>query len=601
MVSEFATPARVGATDTGGLGQLPARNAAAAPHGVGYCRRAADGTWGEVTHAEFATDVDRLAKGFIAAGIEPGDRVGLMSGSDYHWTRVDFALLAAGAVVVPILPQASGEQVAGILRDSEARSVVVQDAELAAVVGGVRDRLPGLREVWTMDPGLTEVLDGELDVTDAELRQRTTATTRDTPATIVYTSGTTGRPRGVVLTHGNLLTPAENGVEQLRALLEVDDAATVLLLHPAHILARFFQMVAVYSRARLGHSAAPETALDDLAALRPTFVLAPPELLEQVVERARRHAEAGHRRRWFDRACDVLAATGTHEEGSGITAPVRRARQRVAAPLVRHELKRVTGGRLTHVLSGGAPLRSGLLYLFTGAGIPVLEGYGLTEAAGAVTVNAPGRTRIGTVGTPLPGSAVRVGDDGQVLVRGPGVFQGYLNDPEGTARTMTDDGWLRTGDLGRLDDDGYLRITGRRDDRLVTSTGLVVDPAPLEERLREDPLVGHCVVIGNGRPYLTALVSLAPSAVPAADRRPDGEPDLQRAGADPQVRAALDRAVERVNTTTGVAPGIRAVEVLPVRLSTANGYLTPSLKVRRSLVQHDFAEEIDALYRQDDR
>lgn len=594
---EFEVPVLVVPTTDGNLAMLPARNALADPRGVGYSRRESDGSWEDITHAEFSAAVDQLAKGFIAVGIEPGDRVGLMAATSYEWTLTDFALLAAGAVVVPIYESSSAEQVAWILEDSAAVALVAETPAHTALVGSVRDRLPQLRDVWQIDAGgLDEIVDGAHEVTDAELRQRRTAADRDTVATIVYTSGTTGRPKGCVLTHGNFLTLTENAVERLKEVVNVDGASTLLFLPLAHVFARLIQVVAVYSRARLAHSPSIGSVVEDLSAFQPTFLLAVPRVFEKVYNTAEQQAAQSNRSSAFQRGVQT-AIEWSHLQDTGARPSLSlRVRHATFDRTIYRKLRQAMGGRLTHCISGGAPLGERLGHFYRGAGIPVLEGWGLTETTAPATVNTPELMRIGTVGLPLPGVAIRIADDGEVQVHGVGVFRGYLGNQSGTDGVLVD-GWLRTGDLGELDDQGYLRITGRRKEILVTAGGKNVAPAPLEDRLRAHPLISQCLVIGDARPFIAALVTLDAEMLPMWATN-HGLPNLtlEQARTDPTVLAEVQTAVDETNQAVSRAESIRTFRIVPGDFTEANGYLTPSLKVKRDPVLRDFAAEVDEIY-----
>ncbi|MDF8265789.1 AMP-dependent synthetase/ligase [Luteipulveratus flavus] len=594
---ELDVPPLVVPTTQGNLSLLPVRNAEVDPQGVGYSRRTDEGAWQDVTHAEFAAAVESLAKGFIAAGIEAGDRVGLLSRSRYEWTLTDFALLAAGAVVVPVYETSSAEQVSWILGDSRAVAVVVETADHAATVAAVRPDLPVLRDVWQIDTGgLDELVEGAVEITDAELRSRRTLADRATTATIVYTSGTTGRPKGCVLTHGNFLTLTENAVERLKTVVDSPAAATLLFLPLAHVFARLIQFVAVYSRSRLGHVASTATVVDDLAVFRPTYVLAVPRVFEKIYNTAEQQAMAAGRGRLFDLATRT-AVGWSQATGAGRRAPLSvRARRAAFDRVVYRRLREAMGGRMEYAISGGAPLGERLGHFFAGAGIPVLEGYGLTETTAPATVNTPELTKVGTVGPPLPGVAVRIAEDGEVLVGGVGVFQEYLGNPDATVAARQD-GWVRTGDLGELDADGFLRITGRKKEIIVTAGGKNVSPMILEDRLRHHALVSQCVVVGNGRPFVSALISLDAEMLPTWLAAHDLEPlDVEAARHHPAVLEELQRAVDDADSAVSRAESIREFRVLPVDLTESNGYLTPSLKVRRALVERDFADEVEQIY-----
>lgn len=600
-MQEFEVPPLVLPTTLGNLGLLPSRNALSEPQQVGYSRRTPDGDWADVTQEAFAAEVERLAKGFMAAGLAPGERVALLCRTRYEWTLVDFALLAAGLVVVPVYPTAPLDQVTWVLNDSAVAAAVVETPDDAARVAGVRRKLSALRDIWQIDGnGLDDVTAGADEVTDAEFRQRSTLADRDTVATIIYTSGTTGHPKGVELTHGNFLSLTENAVERLREVVDAPDAATLLFLPLAHVYARVVQVVAVYSRARLGHVAAIDSVVDDLGSFRPTFVLTVPRVLETIYHRAEQESVGDGRGRVFARAMRVAESWSRALDRPKGPSRRLRAEHLAMERLVYRALREQLGGRLTSALSGGAPLSERLGHVFRGIGVPVLEGYGLTETTASATVNTPQLTRMGTVGLPLPGVSVRIADDGEVEISGVGVFSGYRNDAAATERTLTEDGWVRTGDLGRLDDNGYLTITGRRSDVLVTSGGANVSPAGLEGEVRAHPLVSQCVVVGDRRPHLGALITVDPMLLSLwRDNQDLQQVSGGEATTDDVVLAEIKKAIRDANASLDADLPIRTFTVLPLDLTTANGYLTPSDKVRRDLVQRDFAEEIAGLYSQD--
>ncbi|AKU17143.1 long-chain fatty acid--CoA ligase [Luteipulveratus mongoliensis] len=596
---EFDVPPLVVPTTFGNLALLPTRNAEVDPHGAGYARRAPDGSWEDVTHAAFAAAVDALAKGFMATGIQVGDKVGLLSRTRYEWTLTDFALLAAGAVVVPVYETSSPEQVSWVLADSGAVAVVVETAAHAATVASVRADLPTLRDVWQIDAGgLDELIEGATEITDAELRGRRTLADRDTVATIIYTSGTTGRPKGCVLTHGNFLTLTENAVERLKTVVEAPGSSTLLFLPLAHVFARLIQCVAVYSRARLGHTANISSIVDDLGEFRPTFVLAVPRVFEKVYNSAEQQAVASGRGRAFRMGVDTAVAWSHALDSPGKPPMALRMRRASFDRLIYKRLREAMGGRLEYAISGGAPLGERLGHFFRGAGLPVLEGYGLTETTAPATVNTPELTKVGTVGPPLPGVSVQVAEDGEVLVQGVGVFGGYLNNEDATVAALQD-GWFHTGDLGELDADGFLRITGRKKEIIVTAAGKNVAPAVIEDRLRAHPLISQCVVVGDQQPFIAALVTLDAEMLPLWGSS-HGLPglDLEQARTEPTVLQAVQEAVDEANQAVSRAESIREFRLLPSDFTEDNGYLTPSLKVRRSLVQRDFAEEIRQIYDQ---
>ncbi|MGL4175229.1 MAG: AMP-dependent synthetase/ligase [Dermatophilaceae bacterium] len=594
-MQETSTPIAAPATTAGTLADVPRRWATDEPERVLFAVRADQG-WADVTAAAFAAEVTALAQGFAAAGIGVGDAVGIMSRTRYEWTLTDFALWSAGAVPVPIYETSSAEQVQWILADSGAVGVVVETARHLAVVEQVRESLPGLRHLWGVDRGDLDRLGLEgADLGERELESRRSGLDRTALATIIYTSGTTGRPKGVELTHGNFLTLAENAAEELATVLRTDGASTLLFLPLAHVFARFVEVLAVTAGVRTGHSGNLATLLDDLAGFRPTFVLAVPRVFEKIYNSAEAAAEQSGRGRVFAGAVATATAWSEAQDDGALPFGLR-VRHALFDRLVYSRLRDALGGRMQYAVSGGAPLGTRLGHFFRGAGITVLEGYGLTETAAPATVNRPGALRIGTVGQPLPGVGVRIDEDGEVLVRGVGVFRGYHGQQTATADALVD-GWLRTGDLGDLDDGGFLRITGRKKEMLVTAGGKNVAPAVLEDRLRAHPLVGQCIVVGDGQPFIAALVTLDDEMYPswAATHGLDDVP-FARARTDERVLAEIQRAVDDANAAVSTAESIRKFTVLDTDFTVESGHLTPSLKLKRGVVMRDFSDEVDALY-----
>ncbi|RFU38328.1 long-chain fatty acid--CoA ligase, partial [Actinomadura logoneensis] len=562
--------------------------------------------WSAVTAGEFAAEIARLAKGLIAVGIEPGDRIALMARTRYEWTVLDYAIWAAGAVTVPVYETSSQEQVAWILRDSGARGIFVESAGNRSAVAAVRGSLPDLAHVCGLEKDdLDRLAAWGAAVTDEELTARRRSRRAADLATIVYTSGTTGRPRGCELTHANFLATARNVV--LAGVPEIagDGASTLLFLPLAHVFARLVQVGCVECGMVLAHGT-PGTLQDDLGTFRPTFLLAVPRVFEKVYNGAAQRAEADGKGKIFAAAADTAVAYSKALD-TGRVPVALRARHRVFDVLVYRRLRAAVGGRLRYAMSGGAALNARLGHFFRGVGVSIIEGYGLTETTAPIVGNrfTPRGNRIGTVGRPFPGTGLRIADDGEILARGVSVFHGYWNDPEATARAM-DGGWFRTGDLGELDDDGYLTITGRKKDILVTAGGKNVAPGPLEDLLRAHPLIDQAVVVGDGRKFVGALLTLDEEALPAwlaSHGRPvprggsGGEAlHLAAIGNDPEVRAALDAAVAEANATVSHAEAVKKYRVLDRPLTEAAGHLTPSLKVRRHVVTAEFADDIEALY-----
>ena len=576
---------------------LLTRAAEATPELVMLRRRGATG-WVDVTSRELLDEVSAVARGLVAAGVGPGDRVGILSRTRVEWTIADLAVWFAGAVSVPVYETSSPEQVAWVLGDSGAVGCFVESTAHADLVGSVRARLPELRDVWTFDSGALDDLASAGTVTSADelARRRATLTARSL-ATLIYTSGTTGRPKGCELTHGNLLVGTQNALDALSGVF-APESSTLLFLPLAHVFARVIQVGCLVSGVALGHAPDTSTLLADLGSFQPTFILAVPRVFEKVYNGAQAKAHADNKGRVFDRAAALAVAYSQALDSPGGPGLSLRLRHALFDRFVYARLRAALGGRTEYAVSGGAPLGARLGHFFRGIGVTVLEGYGLTETTAASTVNTPDHIRIGSVGRPIPGSGVRIADDGEVLLRGPHVFVGYWQDVEATAAVFDADGWFRTGDLGALDEDGFLTITGRSKEILVTSAGKNVAPAPLEDSIRAHPLVSQCIVVGDARPYVAALVTLDTEALPgwlAAHHREPGAPAADLVD-DPALLASIGRAVERANSQVSKAEAIRRFVVLPVDFTEAAGHLTPTLKLRRDEVLRDFAADVDRLY-----
>ena len=592
---EFGLPALAEIPASAGLADVVFRRAEAEPGMVVLRRRAEGGGWRDVTAERFRAEVTALARGLVAAGIGPGDRVALMSRTSYEWTLIDYASWAAGAVTVPVYETSSAEQVEWILGDSSASAVFAETSAHAEIIGSVRDRLPGLDHLW-MTGGLDEVASGGAQVAAEQLDQRRTGRTAADLASIIYTSGTTGRPKGCEITHGNLLAEVRNAVGALPEIFEAPGCSTLLFLPLAHAFARIIEVGSLESGAVLGHWPDMTTLADGLSEFRPTFLAGVPRVFEKVYESAQRQASASKARaRIFAAAAETAVARSRAGGGAG---PALRLRHALFDRLVYGRLRAAVGGRMQYAISGGAPLSERLGHFFRGAGITVLEGYGMTEATGAATMNRPGRNKIGTVGHPLPGVTIRTADDGEIEIKGPDVFPGYWRNDAATREALDSAGWLRTGDSGTLDDEGFLRVTGRTKELIVTAGGTNVAPAVLEERIRANPLVSQALVVGDGRPYIACLVTLDPEALESwkqQPRRPAGATPADLAN-DPELIAEIQLAVDDANKAVSRAESIRRFRILPADFTEASGQLTPSLKVRRNVVAADFATDIEALY-----
>ncbi|KQP66714.1 MULTISPECIES: AMP-dependent synthetase/ligase [unclassified Nocardioides] len=594
---EFSTPLTIEVPATGNLTDDVVRNAAEAPDAVVFSRPAPDGSgWADVTAATFLAEVRGVAKGLVAAGIEAGDRVALISKTRYEWTLLDYAIWFAGAVTVPVYETSSEEQVAWILHDSGARAVVAETSAHVARVSAVRRDLEDLVHVWSITDNAVDVLTRlGGDVTDAELEARRTAATPLDLATLIYTSGTTGRPKGCMLTHGNFMFELGVAVDELERLFEAEGASTLLFLPLAHVFARIIQVGAVKSRTRLGHSADITHLLDDLQVFRPTFILAVPRVFEKVFNTASQKAAADGRGAIFDKAAETAIAYSRGLDRGRPSLAVK-ARHAVFSRLVYAKLRAALGGECTHAVSGGAPLGERLGHFYRGIGLTVLEGYGLTETTAALTVNLPDAAKIGTVGRPLPGTAVRVADDGELLFRGGQVFAGYWRNEAATAESLERDGWFHTGDVGEVDDEGFVRITGRKKEILVTAGGKNVAPAVLEDRLRAHPLVDQCIVVGDGQPFIGALVTLDPESLAAWAQTHGKSGGVEALVDDPDLQAEIEAGVEEANKAVSKAESIRKFRVLTEEWTEEGGQLTPSLKLKRNVVMRELRAEVDALY-----
>ncbi|MFK3982047.1 AMP-dependent synthetase/ligase [Micromonospora sp. NPDC050397] len=604
---EFSVPPVVSIGDTANLTDPVWDNAEVAPDAVQFSRRTR-GTgdiptagerpgWTDVTCRQFRDEVVALARGLVAAGIKPGDRVGLMSKTRYEWTLLDYSFWAAGAVTVPVYETSSAEQVAWILADSGAVACVVETTAHALLLSGVRDQLPALEQVWQID---TDDLDGLVasgaGVDPAEVETRRREVHADHLATIIYTSGTTGRPKGCVLTHRNLYADAANAVPVLPHLFN-EGASTLLFLPLAHSFARLIQVGVIYARATLAHSSDPKNLVNELKAFRPTFVLSVPRVFEKVYNGAAQKAAAEGKSAIFARAERVAVAYSEALDSPGGPSLPLRMQHRVFDRLVYRKLRAALGGRCRDAISGGAPLGTRLGHFFRGVGVTVLEGYGLTETSPAAAVNLATAIRIGTVGRPLPGVSVRIADDGEIMIKGDIVFQGYWNNPEATAEAL-DDGWFASGDLGALDGDGFVSITGRKKEIIVTAGGKNVAPAVIEDRVRAHPLISQCVVVGDRRPFVGALVSIDEESWPKwlAEHGHPGDTPVADLRDDPALRAEVQSAIEDANRAVSSAEAVKRFRILPRDLTESTGELTPSMKVKRAVVHQTYASEIAAIY-----
>ncbi|MDQ1740534.1 MAG: long-chain acyl-CoA synthetase [Pseudonocardiales bacterium] len=555
--------------------------------------------WRDVTAAEFAEQVLDVARGLIAAGISAGDRVALMSKTRYEWTLFDFAALAVGAVVVPIYETSSAEQVEWILSDSEAESVVVETAAHAAIVEEVRGRTPQLHHVWQIEAGaVTELTAAGADVDPEQVHARLAASKPSDLASLIYTSGTTGRPKGCELTHLNFLSEVSEVASRLGNLFN-SNSSTLLFLPIAHVFGRAIEMGAIATGCTLGHTADIKNLIADFAVFKPTFVLSVPRVFEKVYNTAKQRAHADGKGKIFDRAEAVAIRYSEAMDGRG-AGPALRLQHRVFDKLVYSRLRAALGGQCIAAISGGAPLGARLGHFFRGIGVTIYEGYGLTETTAGACLNVEDQIKVGSVGRPVAGMSVQIADDGEILLAGPVVFDGYWKNPTATAEALEDKGgktWFHTGDIGEIDDDGFVTITGRKKELIVTAAGKNVAPAVLEDRVRAHWLISQCLVVGDQQPFIAALITLDPESLPTWAEKA-GKTDLGMAelAQDPQLHAEVQQAVDDANKAVSQAEAIKKFTILPKDWTEAGGQLTPSLKLKRNLVMSECADDIATLY-----
>jgi long-chain acyl-CoA synthetase len=592
VVREFSVPAQVTIADSANLTETLFSRAAGEPDRT-VVRRKDGAGWRDVSARAFADDVAGVAAGLVAAGVEPGDRVALMSRTRYEWSVADYAIWTAGAVTVPIYETSSASQIEWIIGDSGAKAMFIESDEHEKTVASVRGDLPELAHVWRMDDLPSAPSGDPGEPVGPSLEERRASRTSGDLATVIYTSGTTGRPKGCEITHGNLLATSRNVIEgALSEVFSLTDGSTLLFLPLAHVFARLIEVGCVEAGVILGHTPDLTDLVEDLGSYRPTFLLAVPRVFEKVYNGAEQKAAADGKGRIFHIAADTaIAYSRADSPGLGL-----RLKHAVFDRLVYAKLRAAVGGRVTHAVSGGAALGERLGHFFNGAGISILEGYGLTETTAPIAVSLPSDNRIGTVGKPIPGTSVRIGDDGEILAKGPNIFAGYWHNDEATKQVM-DGGWFHTGDIGELDGDGYLKITGRKKELIVTAGGKNVAPGPLEDRLRAHPLISQCLVVGDGRKFIGCLITLDPEAVePWQEQHGKSSLSMAELAEDPDLVKEIDAAVGETNASVSRAEAIKKYRILVADFTEESGHLTPTLKVKRNLVLRDFAAEIDALY-----
>ena len=597
---EISVPPLVNVSPEWNITDLALRQAAKASNPALFSRLDAAGQWQDVRAADFVADASLLAKGLMASGVAAGDRVGIMSRTRYEWALIDFAVWFAGAVSVPIYETSSPSQVAWNLGDSGAVAAFGESAHHEDIIrqAATSEGLTSLAHVWQLEgAGLDEVRAAGAGISDEELEARRSTAGLTDIATIIYTSGTTGRPKGCELTHGNFVELSENVLATSLGLVVNENAKTIMFLPLAHVFARFISVLAVAAGVTVAHTPDIKHLLPDLQSYQPTFILAVPRVFEKIYNSALTKAEDGGKGAIFHRAADTaIAYSRARQTGKvGLGLKVQHA---VFDKLVYGKLRAAMGGQVAHAVSGGGPLGERLGHFFQGIGMQILEGYGLTETTAPVTVNTPELIRIGTVGAPIPGNAVRIAEDGEILAKGVCVMHGYYkrDDLSGDA---FEDGWLRTGDIGQLDEQGFLTITGRKKEIIVTAGGKNVVPALLEDQIRADALVSQVLVVGDNRPFIGALVTLDEEALPGWLNRhglPASTTTLAEATSNTVIKAAVQELINAANQTVSQAEAIKAFRIVPADFTEASGHLTPSMKVKRAQVMKDFEDVIEEMY-----
>lgn len=554
--------------------------------------------WRDISATEFRRQVIALAKGFIAQGIKPGDKIAFMCKTSYEWSLVDFAIFYAGAVMVPVYETSSPLQIHWVLEDSGARAIMLESDEHYERFADIQTEVPEIDLIWRISDGdIKKLEDAGKDVSDQAIEEARGIAKGEDIATLIYTSGSTGRPKGCVLTHSNFVDLSRNSAAALNEVVREPGASTLLFVTLAHVFARFISILSVHAGVRVGHQPDTSQLVPSLGSFQPTFLLAVPRVFEKVYNSAEQKAEAGGKGKIF-RAAAATAVEYSEAMEKGKIGLGLKLKYALYDKLVFGKLRKTLGGRVKFAISGSAPLSSYLGHFYHSLTIKILEGYGLTETTAPVTVNLPDKFKIGTVGPALPGHTVRIAEDGEVQVKGIDVFKEYWNNPEATKEAFTEDGFFRTGDLGTLDEDGYLRITGRKKEIIVTAGGKNVAPAALEDPIRSNPIVGQVVVVGDQKPFISALVTLDPEMLPTwlANNGEDANMPLTEAVVNPKVLAEVQRAVDQGNAFVSRAESVRKFVVLPVEFTEATGHLTPKMSIKRDNILRDFSSEIEKLY-----
>ena len=594
-MNEISVPALVEVPANGNLTQYISERASLEPNRITMSRPLGDG-WQPVTAREVEQEIRAVAKGLVASGINVGDRVAIMARTRYEWTILDFAIWYAGGCVVPIYETSSAEQIDWILNDSGSVGIIAETPTHRELVETVKPS--HTKHVWTMTEDILGALSlAGAQISDAEIDKRRNSLTAEDVATLIYTSGTTGKPKGVVLTHGNFISECGNVVEGASDLFLRPGGSTLLFLPVAHVFGRMVQIGSIRAGLHLAHCSDPVGRLPkDLASFKPTFVLAVPRIFEKIYNGAEAKAEAAGKGKIFRAAAEVAIAYSQALD-SGKMSPVLKIKHGLFDKLVFSKIRHGMGGRVEAAISGGAPLGERLGHFYRGAGVTILEGYGLTETTAGATLNLTKHLRVGSVGRPIPGTSVKIAEDGEVLIKGPIVMRGYWQNDKANEEVFTSDRWFRSGDLGKLDDQGYLYIVGRKKELIVTAGGKNVAPAVLEDRLRAHPLVSQCIVLGDNQPFIAALITIDQDMLKGwvATNKKEGA-SMQDLANDPDLITVIQTAVDEANKAVSKAESIRKFTILPTDFTIAGGHLTAKLSLKRHVINQEFASQIAQLF-----
>jgi long-chain acyl-CoA synthetase len=595
-VKQFDVPALVEADPEANATDLLVERVKATPDRALFSLPTADGGWEDLSAADFQKRVVALAKGFVAAGIQPGDKIGMMCKTRFEWTLIDFAVWYAGAVLVPVYETSAPSQILWNLTDSGAIGIITETAEHFARYDEIAADVPAVVHTWKIDLGdLDKLVASGTGIADEEIERRRNIAKGSDLATLIYTSGTTGKPKGCILTHSNFVELTRNAQKAIPEVVN-PDSSTLLFITLAHVFARYISVLGVHGGVKVGHQPDTKLLVPSMESFKPTFLLAVPRVFEKVYNSSEQKAESGGKGKIFRKAAEVAIAHSKAVDAGKV--PVGLAIQfAVLDRLVLSKIRAALGGRAKYAVSGSAPLGLRLGHFYRSLGLTILEGYGLTETTAPVSVNLPSNFKIGKVGPPLPGNSVRIADDGEIQVKGVCVFAGYWNNPEATEDAF-EDGWFRTGDIGVIDEDGYLEITGRKKEIIVTAGGKNVAPAALEDPIRANPIVGQVIVVGDQKPFISALITLDEEMLPTwlKNNGLDETMPVDTAAKDPRVLAEVQRAVDAANTRVSRAESIRKFVILDAELTEASGHLTPKLSIKRNVILKDFAGEIEGMY-----